>query len=164
MLQKKDYVDRRDKKKISELVFRSSILAAAAAHRLGKSEAARSLYMNAYLENELLALKALRDRLPAKSDVTLFEKVHIPAYKVARTTETAPGHLEITVETQLENPEFYLLQMICGDLLRKQQATRSDLKAMKVWILNNSAPAADGRWDEEGDEIRVRLYNALEPG
>lgn len=153
------FVDPTDLERRTDIMYRASLLAATALFRLDNPKAARSLYMNAFLLREDRALQDIRDRLGAQSDLEIFEAVRIPAYEVAAQTE-GDGSVRYRIEVGQRYP-YFLLQMICGDLVRKLRAEAQREPGtipprMLAEIRGPGGLFAEGRWDPQEDEIVIK--------
>ena len=173
-LSEKNYTDSADIARRKEIQYQASMLLTRIAHDAGLPKPARAFYMNAYLLKGKRAFRDVSARLAPGTDLKLFRRVHIPNYKVVsrrmstldfstakdkNLDEKTRAHSRaIIVDTVInEVPAYYLMQMLCGDLLYKLKGEHTDLGALSVNITSRGKLAATGIWDFTSDELLLRL-------
>lgn len=157
LIDQKRFVHQEDIKKKTEIMYRASLIAAVSLHRLEKMKAARELFMNAYLLNEKEALADIRAKMPS-AHLKVFEDVRIPEYRIITEKEIAAGEFRTEVMVQEVLP-YFLLQMVCGAVLRnlKDNQEKKSIRRLLIYIRGNIGLVATGRWDQESDQIVVKL-------
>ncbi len=166
-LNEESYGNASDKNKQDQLMFRTSLLMAAALIQMNefssdrtRSDAlrndSRKLYMNAYLIDSAHALVEFKKLLPEQTDMTLYEAVKIPSYQI-QSKKLEEENLVVDVHIP-EKQEYYLMQMICGDILQKSKQENSKLNGLTVYIRNDEKNLiATGKWERQKDEIMLTI-------
>lgn len=165
LLTEKTYVDPTDASRRDALQFRASLLLSGILAHLAASEsdplrmkhldASRQLYMNAFLIDPRNALNQLGAWLPAGSDRSLYERVRVPGYSVV---SEQPGPNSIHTVLQVNEPlEYFLLQMVVADRLRKARSSQTTLALLHADISRDGLPVATGDWDAESDRVLLKL-------
>lgn len=155
LLDEKKYADPKDIKQKENLMYQASLLGARIAFSIGAEKSARELFMNAYLLRGASSLADLKKLLPAGADTAIFDEVRIPDYKIA-SEETSGNSYSAAVSVEEQYPMF-LLQMICGDIIKKSRAKNPGLRDVQTVLQITDQTFATGHWTYEEDEIKVVL-------
>lgn len=166
LLTERTFVDATDVSRRDALQYRASLLLSGVLAHMAASEAdpvlqmkrleaSRQLYMNAYLIDPAHAMNGLKAWLPEKSDMSLYAKVRVPDYSVVNEQTGKDGMY--TVLQVKESLEYYLLQMVVADRLRKVRLSHATLATLHADLVRDGLTFAYGDWDAESDRVLLKM-------